>query len=206
MKNLIKLTTTLLLFCVGFVSCNDENEETSMNNELIGWYINKTGIPNSNEFLPIEAAIKNNELLYSSKYAGDCYATRELFFYSDGSFGRHDYTTGRLGKYIKERNWELSKTAIRIIDETTLIRYGGGLYDKNMVDNNYLVSFYRLYAGEIFGYLDYMGIESLYTYVKMDNKIVLSNGDIYTIVEGGLIKEGLNLSSKMEKYDLTKTY
>ena len=75
-----------------------------------------------------------------------------------------------------------------------------------MVDKNYLVSFYRLYAGEIFGYLDYMGIESLYTYVKMDNKIVLSNGDIYTIVEGGLIEEGLNLSSKMEKYDPTKTY
>jgi hypothetical protein len=65
---------------------------------------------------------------------------------------------------------------------------------------------YRFYAGPIFGNMEYVGYDwSYYTYAYIaDNKIAVSNGDIYTIVDGGLIKDGS--SSILSKYDPTKLH
>ena len=67
---------------------------------------------------------------------------------------------------------------------------------------------YKFYAGPIFGNMEYVGHSSswmyyTYTYVGL-NKIVVSNGDIYTIADGGLIKEGTSV--KLSKYNPTKLH
>ena len=52
--------------------------------------------------------------------------------------------------------------------------------------------------------MTYYGTPSYYTYTRVDNKIIVSNGDIYTVANGGLIKDGG--SSKWSKYDPSKVY
>lgn len=203
-----KLNYFVLAFLAMFTFCTITScgGDEDLDNGLKGWYISKKGIPKASDFLFLNVAIEENRRLYSSKYTGDVYATRDIFFNSDGSFGNFDYDKGSFEDYDVKKNWELSKEAIRIVDNSTAITYGGGLYDKKMNTKNNVVSFYIIDAGKIFGHLDYMGLERVYTYVKVDNKIILSNGDIYTIVDGGLIKEGSNMSEIMTKYDPNKVY
>ena len=43
-----------------------------------------------------------------------------------------------------------------------------------------------------------------YTYTLIGNKIVVSNGDIYTIADGGIIKDGS--SAILKKYDPIKLH
>ena len=66
---------------------------------------------------------------------------------------------------------------------------------------------YKFYAGPIFGNMEYVttGSWNYYTYTYIDtNKIFVSNGDIYTIVDSGLIKDGS--SGILSKYDPTKLH
>lgn len=205
MKTKILSLMFILTSCMCLLSCSGDESE-SLDSGLKGWYISKNGIPHIVDFASLNIAIRNNQLLYSSKYIGDVYASRDIFFFSDGSFGDFDYDKGIFEDYDDKMGWELSKEVIRIIDDETLIRAFVGLYDKDMVNNDNLVSYYRIYAGEIFGYLDYMGYDNISTYYKAGNKIILSSGDIYTIVDGGLVREGYSMSEVMTKYDPSKVY
>ena len=65
---------------------------------------------------------------------------------------------------------------------------------------------YKFYAGPIFGKMVYRSENpTYYTYTRVENKIIVSNGDIYTIMEdGSLIEDGS--SYKWSKYDPKKEY
>ncbi|MBR3758730.1 MAG: DUF1566 domain-containing protein [Bacteroidaceae bacterium] len=77
--------------------------------------------------------------------------------------------------------------------------YIGYLYEDGASNNEAL---YTFYAGSIFGNMTYYGTPTYYTYAKVDNKLIVSNGDIYTVTSDGLIKDGS--SALWSKYDPKK--
>ena len=85
------------------------------------------------------------------------------------------------------------------MDDNTLLFYVGYLYEDGSDAGEELYSFY---AGSIFGQMTYYGTPSYYTYAKVDNKLIVSNGDIYTVTSNGLIKDGS--SDLWSKYEPNK--
>ena len=162
---------------------------------MIGWYTDLSKVAKQSDFNVINEAIDSKEVL-SSYRTGKYIASYDLFIGSDGQYNDSAASFGRLRFTIPT-----VINTIRIVDSNTLIFYVGYLY----VDGRgYGDAVYKLYAGRIFGNMAYYGSPSYYTYAKADNKILVSNGDIYTIVDGGLIKDGG--SSRLSKYDPTQRH
>lgn len=162
---------------------------------MTGWYTDLSKVAKQSDFNVINEAIDSKEVL-SSYRTGKYIASYDLFIGSDGQYNDSAASFGRLRFTIPT-----VINTIRIVDSNTLIFYVGYLY----VDGRgYGDAVYKLYAGRIFGNMAYYGSPSYYTYAKADNKILVSNGDIYTIVDGGLIKDGG--SSRLSKYDPTQRH
>lgn len=169
---------------------------------LTGWYADLSYPAKQSDFNEINMAIINHELLKSYYYSGEYhnyYATYDLFVDSDGYYSDSDPHCGRLRFSINN-----AFSAIQIVDGSTLKYFGGGLYVEGGYGTSGMEPFYKLYAGSIFGNMAYYGTPIYYTYVKSDNKIMVSNGDIYTITNGGLVKDGS--STVLDKYDPSKRY
>lgn len=178
-------------------SCGDDEE--AVNDGLRGWYTNLNVVAEKSDFDEINEAIYNGELLSSYKYGGerhDYIASRSLFIDGDGHYHDTSAYFGRLRFSIQS-----SINAIHIIDSSTLLFYIAHLYEDGASSAD---AVYKLYAGPVFRYMTYYGTPSYYTYTRVDNKIIVSNGDIYTVANGGLIKDGG--SSKWSKYDPSKVY
>lgn len=179
-----------------FSSC----ESDGLGKGLTGYYTDLSYVAKTQDFSEINEAINNNELLSSYKYDGErhnYYATYDLFITEDGHFTDSKAHFGRLRFSI---NYPI--IVIQIIDRSTIKFYNPMLYKEGYGEGE---DVYKLYAGPIFGNLVYNGEASYYTYAYIDaNKIAISNGDIYTIVDGGLIKDGS--SSILSKYDPTKLH
>ena len=193
----------IILISVNFIACsNDDNVDSPTTGAgLKGWYISKNDGAKTADFNEINYAIEDNELLYESKY-NKYYANRDLFFYDNGMWNDNGWEHGRFRFSIDSQ-----VCIIHIIDETSLVKYYANLFDSKSNTTNELETVYKIYAGPIFGDLDYCGNGKLYTYYQIDNKIVLpSEGDIYTIVNGGLLLEGDDYSNLMEKYDPNQRY
>lgn len=156
------------ILSVSFTSCDKDDEESSnKKNSLIGWYVRDDS--------PTMSALDRGKMsgtITSGK------RDRSDFFRSDGSF--IDGIDG-----ISAVTY---RSVIRIIDNTTLLYYYLFLYDDGAGKGDKL---YDLYYGGIIGSLAYYADSpSYYTYIQIGNKITLSNGTIYTIVDEGLIQEG----------------
>ena len=186
-----------LLLCSMFMfsSCEDEGLTGSTGKGLVGYYTRFDWVAQTSDFDEINEAINNHELLEDyghKKY----YATYDLFINEEGWFTTSGQNCGRL-RFSVDGDWI---NFIRILDSNTLLFYAAHLYIDGMGEGDEL---YKLYAGPIFGNLTYKDTPSYYTVVD-NNKIVVSIGDIYTIVYGGLIKDGS--SSIWSKYDPTKLH
>ena len=205
MKKLVILLFAAMC-CGGFISCNKSDDEKSSSNGLIGWYADIDNIATTSDFDRVNQAIKDHELLADYRYI-DYYATRDLFFREDGSW----CTTGPTGKYGVCEGIPKSKfhwiSPIRIVNNNTLEYYvSANLWDPDYVPNDALIHG-RVYAGEYIGdlvyYCERMESPTTHTYIREGNKIIVSNGDIYTISDdGSLIKDGT--SYKLKKYTPTK--
>lgn len=196
------LTMTIVaMLSVGFVSCGDDDDDDGggSSSGLKGWYTNLNDVAKQSDFNIINEAIDNEEVLSSYRYGGQTHkhiASYDEFIDSDGCFNDFDASFGRLRFTIST-----PINAIRIVDDTTLLFYSAMLYVDGRGPGD---AVYKLYAGRIFGNMTYYGTPTYYTYAKVENKLVVSNGDIYTVVDGGLIKDGS--SSKWSKYDPNKRY
>lgn len=192
----------MTLMMVVLSSCgSDSDVEKDASNSLIGWYINLKQVATTSDFDRINQAIKDHELLSSYYYDGErhnYYATRDFFFFSDGMWYSSAAHYGAC-RFLPENYWIL---VLRIIDNNTLEYLVGYLWDPAKVPNDGIIVG-KVYAGKYIGNLVYVETDPLtYTYTRIDNKIVVSNGYIYTIVDGGLIEDGS--SGKMSKYDPNK--
>ena len=188
------------MLSISSVSCNkDEDEKGKTDNSLYGCYTNLSDVAKQSDFNKLNDAINTHEELSSYRYDGQyhkTYVTRDIFFKN----GRFDDTENNLGRL----RFSISNpiNAIRIIDDRTLFFYIGFLYEDGAGSGD---AVYKLYAGPIFDNLTYYDDSPSYcTYIRSDDKIYVSNGDIYTAVNGALIKDGS--SSRWSKYDPTKRY
>lgn len=158
---------------------------------LVGYYTKLDKLAKTSQFNRINQAIADNEVL-SSYSSGKYYATRKLFFESDG---RWDSSAARFGacRYMPENSSSVSTykiDVIEIVNKNTLIKYGAWLWDPDKVSSG-TKTLGSVYGGRYIGDLVYAVYhEYTYTYSRLDNKLFLSNGDIYTIVDGGLVKDG----------------
>jgi len=195
MNKIKYLASTLLLIVMGFmfVACSDSDSDSSRNGGLKGWYLDFSSVAKQSDFNEINKAIRNKEVLKSYKY-NEYVASRDLFINSDGSYSDTDPHCGRLRFSIQ--SWI---NVVRILDDQTLVFYIGYLYEDGASNNEAL---YTFYAGSIFGNMTYYGTPTYYTYAKVGNKLIVSNGDIYTVTSGGLIKDGS--SALWSKYDPKK--
>ena len=155
------------ILSVSFTSCDKDDEESSKKNSLIGWYV----VDDSPTMSALDRG-KMSGTITSGKY------DRSDFFRSDGSF--IDGINGVSAVTYRR--------VIRIIDNTTLLYYDLTLYDDGAGKGDKL---YTIYGGQVIGSLAYYADSpSYYTYIQIGNKITLSTGTIYTIVDEGLIREG----------------
>ena len=194
--NRIKCFVSTLLFSVMgfmFVTCSESDSDSGGNSGLKGWYLDLSSVAKQSDFNEINKAIRNKEVLTSYKY-NEYVASRDLFINSDGSYSDTDSHFGRLRFSI---NFLIN--VVRILDDQTLVFYIGYLYEDGASNNEAL---YTFYAGSIFGNMTYYGTPTYYTYAKVDNKLIVSNGDVYTVTSNGLIKDGS--SALWSKYDPKK--
>lgn len=191
-----------LLVCSVFMFSSCEND--GLGKGLTGYYTDLSAVAKASDFNEINEAIKKNELLYvfDHRLGEDdyYYATRDLFL-RDGMWWDCEHHHGRFRFHIKSTLYPV----IHIIDKNTIAMKGSScsLYQEGRGDGDVV---YKFYAGPIFGNMEYVGYDwSYYTYTYIaDNKIVVSNGDIYTIVDGSLIKDGS--STILSKYDPDKLH
>lgn len=191
-KYLVPTLTIMMVMLISlvFISCSKDKDDVS--GGLTGWYTDLSYVAKQSDFDEINKAIRNNEELSSYRY-NTYVASKDLFLY-DGMYNDSNSHFGRLRFSI-----HTPINAVRIVDDQTLIFYVAWLYEDGASSDDIV---YKLYAGPIFGNMNYCGNGSYYSYVKVENKLVVSNGDIYTIVDGGLILEGS--TTKWNKYDPNK--
>lgn len=193
-KSIISSMLLLAVIMLYTTSCKKESSG------LQGWYTDLSQPAQQSDFNEINTAINNHELLSSYGSGNNYYATYDLFIDDDnGNYYDGAAYFGRLRNAVNKAIW-----ALQIVDESTLKIYSGVLYPEGGYGTNGMEAFYKLYAGSIFGNMAYYATPTYYTYVKSDNKIIITNGDIYTITGNSLIKDGSSIL--LSKYDPTKRY
>ena len=189
--------TMVAIVSIIFVSCGGDDDNGVTGEGLKGWYTNLNEVAKQSDFNVINEAIDNKEVLSSYRYGGQIHthiASYDEFIDNDGCYHDSEASFGRL-------RFTISKNilVIRIVDDKTLLFYSAMLYVDGRGSGD---AVYKLYAGRVFGNMAYYGTPTYYTYAKIENKLVVSNGDIYTFVDGGLVKDGS--SGRWSKYDPNK--
>lgn len=203
-----------LFTTIAISSCDkdDDGSDSGSGISVSGtWYATQESINhitlNKTDFQKIEEAIEKHDLLYTMyidrNNTREYYAEKNMFVLDDGSFNTNNNLAGYLRNTITFHH-----SSVRIVNSNTLANCSISLYvDENMKENH--TATYKkvasVYQGSIFKSVSaYVYYESYYTYAKSGNKIIVSNGDIYTVTDSGLIKDGS--SDIMVKYDPTKIY
>lgn len=199
MRKILYLCLFLTTILVSYTSC--EKDEDRASSSLIGWWTDLSRVAHASDFSRINQAIANNELLSSYKYGGTThkyYATRDFFFYDTSMWTSSDAHYGAC-RFIPEY---YQITALHFLDGNTVTIHYAWLWDP---DYCYGEVAGRTNGGTYIGDLVYY-CESprTYTYAVYNNKIIITNGDIYTITGSGLIKDGD--SGILSKYDPNKNF
>ena len=196
MKSFFNFLLWACITCCTVVSCDKIG-----GNSLNGWYTDLTNVATTAGFERINQAIDNHERIYTTGYSHnyDRYATRDLFF-ENGRWTSFDAYYGTC-RFLPNPGCQIF--AIHILDKNTLIYYYAWLHDPDYVPDSAEIAG-RVDAGRNIGPLVYYDAGSYQTYTKYDNKLVVSNGDVYTVTSSGLIKDGS--SSLMSKYDPSKEF
>lgn len=202
-RKIYNLLSALLvvMLSAGVASCGSDDEDSPVSKGLQGWYTDLSEVAKQSDFTEFNTAINSNEVLSSYYYGGQRHnyvASYSLFV--DSSTGFFSDTSSNLGRLRFKIQSTIS--AIRIVDDNTLLDYGGELYAYGKNTTEELI--YKFYAGPIFQNMAYYGTPTYKTFTRIDNKLILSDGTVYTVVDGGLIKDGGSV--KMSKYDPTKTF
>ena len=199
-----------LFVCSVFMFSSCEGESNGLGKGLTGYYTDLSAAAKASDFDEINAAINNNELLYvfDHRLGEDdyYYATYNLFIGGDGGWNETEHHHGRFRFYLLNKNKYSLCPVIHIIDKNTIAIQESSCF-LHIEGRGNGEPIYKFYAGPIFGNMEYVttGSWNYYTYTYIDtNKIAVSNGDIYTIVDGGLIKDGS--SGILSKYDPTKLH
>lgn len=194
---------TFITGCKKSDSSSGNSNGSSSGNSLIGYYTDLSVPAKQSDFSALNTAIDNNELLAHYNYGGqshDYYADYDLFINEDdGSYDDLSPHCGRL-RYHLDGHYQIH--VVQIVDDNTLKEYYAWLFSEDYYTSETIV--YKLYAGRIFGNMCYHATPQYYTYAKSDNKLFVSNGDIYTITSSGLIQDGF--SALLQKYDPSKRY
>ncbi len=194
LKSIFK--TMLVIASIGvFYSCSGDDEDSD---SLVGWYTDLTQVATTSGFNRINQAIDDNECIYTTGYSHkyDVYAERDIFFSDDGMWYSSNANHGSC-RFLPDPGCIINP--IHIINDNTIEYHIAYLYDPNYVYDSAKISG-KVYAGHNFGVLVYYDDSPrTYTYMKTDNKLIVSNGDIFTITNSGLIKDGS--SQVMSKYD-----
>lgn len=195
-KFLSILSILVMALCTmnSFCSCSSDDDKNNPDSGIKGWYVDKSSLAKSSDFIKINSAINSGEILWQFRTT-KVVATKSLFIQSDGAYTDSDATFGKLRFSVNN-----FITVYRIIDDNSIARYDGQLYETNASGSRGKEKLYTFNAGSIFGSLTYYGSPTYYTYVRTDNKIVTTNGDVFTITStGGLIKDGT--STNLSKYN-----
>lgn len=183
-----------LLLIMALMSCSSDDDDNTVTHDG-RWYIYETQTEldeTQADIKQIADAILNGKTLYydwQNKKEVPVYGNYKDFVGSNGKFEyewlyykNRDYGS-RINDYVR---------VIQIKDEKTILEYECSLY---IVDETSKKPIYKWYSGNVFGEVCYAANSepTVYAYIQMDNVItVLSTGDIYFIVDGGLIQEGSN--------------
>lgn len=195
-KKLFLLMFPLILMS-GCEKAGNENNDGG----ITGWYTNLSEVARVSGFERINRAIDDNELIYTlgsidRDHSSDRYAYAGLFFFDNGMWYSSNSYHGKC-RFLPEKGQQIF--ALQILNSNTAIVHYANLWDPDRV-SSYDVIAGRTDAGRNFGELLYVSQNPrAYTYVLADNKIILTNGDIFTLVDGKLIKDGT--SGMMSRYD-----
>lgn len=172
-----------------FASCgnNDEPDQNKEEKTQGEWYIAPYAA--STDFKEVNYAIDCEELLSDYGSYGKHYAEPDFFF---ENYGRYDSSAANFGRLrgIPSNTWT---TVVHVVDESTMeIYYNCCLYRINDIPGK---KFKVIDAGNL-GILCYSSSDSpiIYTYVKTQNKYILSNGTIYTKFGDSLAEDGTSTS------------
>lgn len=190
---------------MSLVSCGGDDDDSGGGGISSGggasisgiWYIDMSEIAKASDFTEIEKAIRNSEVLSSYTYGGEKHqyvASYNLFIMSSGMYNDSDAYFGRLRFSITP-----CVTAYRIVNSNTIMRYIGYLYVEQPNTSSLGTPIYKFYAGAVFGNMAYYdNSPTTYTYIKSNNKLILSNGTILTESGNNLLLDGS--SQKFTRY------
>lgn len=149
----------------------------------------------------IDNAISNNELLYTYEFWYEYgkkvnyhyyYATRDLFVNSQGQITT--YNEERYGRFsdviCSSYSGYLIQDSSTILDISLHLCADEDWETKPAPWKNNCSKLKTVYKGKNFESLSWYISKRPYTYLRQDNKIVLSNGRIFTIIGDELFEDG----------------
>lgn len=177
------------------MSCSSDDDGSNTVTQDGHWYIYETQAEIDEaqaDIKQIADAILEGKILYynwQNKKDVPVYGNYKDFVGPNGEFNYEwlNYKNSDYGRRINN-----NVHVIQIKDEKTILEYYCGLY---IVDETSKKPLVKWYSGTVFGEVCYAANSepTVYSYVQIDNMItILSTGESYLIVEGGLIKEGSN--------------
>lgn len=196
---------SFLMGVLPLASCQ-EDDDTNTASGLTGWYASSADLSSysarPSDFQEIEQAIQENRLI-GSTYVDKLhtlyfYASRGMFVFGDGSFGYTENSKhyGDLYGKIKPLRY-----AIHIIDSKTLKVCTFSMFVDEDYNNSYNdEKIATIYRGSIFKSISVYCSSTYYSYAKVDNKLICTDGDIYTVMsDGSIVEDGT--SSYMKRFD-----
>lgn len=156
------------------------------------WYFKNSEIQWSplkkSEFDGLEKLIADDDALYQ-QYGCDDY--KFWFFEGRDRVKRESYIDSMLGFFYFGDFWVTQ--AVRIVDDSTIVLCKLCSFVDEDIDNYYHRDFKKvvtLFRGKIYKSVSLYVEEEYRTYVKQGNKLMLTNGDVFTDTGNGLILDG----------------
>lgn len=183
-----------LLLIMALMSCSSNDDDNTVTREG-HWYIYETQAEIDEaqaDIKQIAEAILSGKVLYydwQNKKEVPVYGNYKDFVGSDGRF-EYEWLTYENSDYGRRIHDYIH--ILQIKDEKTILEYVCGLY---IVDETTKKPLYKWYSGNVFGEVCYAADSepTVNAYVQIDNMItILSTGETYFIVDGGLIQDGSN--------------
>jgi len=200
----------LLFIALGFgaflLSSCEKDKTGNESSSVEKYYVCTSDIPRAVDFADINQSIRDHELLYSLAYIRgnheyDTYATVDLFFDDEGWWYTYD---NHHGDYRFKPDHQQAEVWHFLNSNTVKVAYAD-LASPSVKDATILV---RINVPSPLGNL-VMAAPSYntttYTYQKLDNKIIVTDGTIFTVIDDEtLLKDGS--SKRLTQYDPQQSF